>query len=100
MGDADEARELALGKAGLEELNRYTVYFGFNQDVIEDSERTTLDGAASEIGQHPEAIIDVYGFADPTGPDGYNLELGQRRAMEVVRYLSGTSPNQLSRLPR
>jgi|GEM_PF-1164618 len=96
-GTADEARELALGKAGLEEINRYTVFFAFNSDELRDSENGTLDQAANEIQSHPEAIIDVYGFADPAGPDGYNLELGQRRANEVVRYMIGASPNQLSK---
>jgi peptidoglycan-associated lipoprotein len=96
-GQADEARELALGKAGLEELNRYTVLFKFNSDKLEEDQTGTLDQAAGQITGHPEAIIDVYGFADPTGPDRYNLELGQRRANEVVRYLLGASPNQLSK---
>jgi peptidoglycan-associated lipoprotein len=96
-GTADEARELALGKAGLEEINRYTVFFAFNSDKLRDSENGTLDQAANEIQSHPEAIIDVYGFADPSGPDNYNLELGQRRASEVVRYLIGAAPNQLSK---
>jgi len=96
-GTADEARDLALGKAGLEEINRYTVFFGFNSDKLRDSENGTMDQAANEIQSHPEAIIDVYGFADPTGPDSYNLELGQRRANEVMRYLIAASPNQLSK---
>lgn len=94
---AEEARELALGKAGLEELNRYTVYFGFNEDVIDEGQKPVLDRAASEIAEHPEAIVDVYGFADPQGSDRYNLELGQRRAMEVVRHLAAGAPHQLSR---
>ena len=96
-GTADEARELALGKAGLEEINRYTVFFAFNKDQLRDSEHGTLDQAANDIQSHPEAIIDVYGFADPTGPDNYNLELGQRRANEVMRYLIAAAPNQLSK---
>jgi len=96
-GTADEARELALGKAGLEEINRYTVFFAFNKDKLRDSENGTLDQAANDIQSHPEAIIDVYGFADPTGPDNYNLELGQRRANEVMRYLIAAAPNQLSK---
>ena len=96
-GTADEARELALGKAGLEEINRYTVFFKFNSSDLRDSEIGTLDQAANEITNHPEAIVDVYGFADPTGPDNYNIELGQRRANEVMRHLVAASPNQLSK---
>jgi outer membrane protein OmpA-like peptidoglycan-associated protein len=96
-GTADEARDLALGRAGLEEVNRYSVFFRFDSDEIDDSERSTLDRAADEIASRPEVIVDVYGFADPTGPDRYNLSLGQRRAEEVVRYLAANSPTHLSR---
>jgi outer membrane protein OmpA-like peptidoglycan-associated protein len=94
---ADEARDLALGRAGLEEVNRYSVHFAFDSSVIDEGGEATLDRAASEIQDHPEVIVDVYGFADPTGPDTYNLELGNRRAMEVLRYLLEAAPNQLSR---
>jgi outer membrane protein OmpA-like peptidoglycan-associated protein len=94
---ADEARDLALGKAGLEEVNRYTVFFRFDSDGIDDGESATCDRAAAEIRDHPEVIVDIYGFADPTGPDTYNLDLGHRRAMEVLRYLVEEAPNQLSR---
>lgn len=94
---AGKARDLALGKAGLEEVNRYTVFFAFNSSAVDGPGKETLDRAAAEIQQHPEVIVDVYGFADPTGPDAYNLELGNRRAMEVLRYLLEAAPNQLSR---
>lgn len=94
---AGEARDLALGRAGLEEVNRYTVFFAFDSARIDDSGEATLSRAVSEIQDHPEVIVDVYGFADPTGSDSYNLELGNRRAMEVMRYLVEAAPNQLSR---
>jgi outer membrane protein OmpA-like peptidoglycan-associated protein len=95
--DASQARDLALGKAGLQEIDRYAVFFKFNSDKLSPDAIATLDKASREIGDHPEAIVDVYGFADPTGPDRYNLDLGERRAQEVVRYLAAVTPGQLSR---
>lgn len=94
---AGQARDLALGKAGLEEINRYTVLFDFDSSKLGTPARSTLDQAASQIQAHPEAIVDVYGFADPTGTDAYNLALGLRRADEVVRYLAAATPGQLSK---
>jgi outer membrane protein OmpA-like peptidoglycan-associated protein len=93
---AEQVRDLALGKAGLEELQRYTIRFGFDRDNLNTDATATLDQASSLLQEHPEAIVDVYGFADPTGPDRYNLDLGQRRAEEVVRYLVATTPGRLS----
>jgi peptidoglycan-associated lipoprotein len=73
------------------------VYFAFDSDALSDAETSTLDRAVGGIGEHPEALVDVYGFADPTGPATYNLGLGQRRAEAVLRYLVARSPDALSR---
>lgn len=94
---ASEARQLALGRVGLEEIDTHTVYFDFDSDTLTPEAEATLDQAAARIQRHPEAIVDVYGFADATGPDRYNLDLGQRRAMEVVRHLVDRTPHNLSR---
>jgi outer membrane protein OmpA-like peptidoglycan-associated protein len=94
---ASEARQMALGRVGLEEIDSYTVYFDFNSDELKSDATATLDQAAARLNRHPEAIVDVYGFADPTGPDRYNLDLGHRRAMEVLRHLVDGTPHNLSR---
>jgi peptidoglycan-associated lipoprotein len=94
---AVEARELALGRAGLEEVSSHTVLFGFDRDQLNDDALAMLDQVTQEIQLHPEVIVDIYGFADPTGPDRYNLDLGQRRAMSVMRYLVDRTPGQLSK---
>lgn len=95
--DAAEAREMALGKVGLEEIGTSTIYFGFNKDVLTDESAAALDQVAQQITQNPYCIVDVYGFADPRGADRYNLDLGQRRANEVVRYLADHSSSNLGR---
>lgn len=94
---AAEARDLALGKSGLEEVDRYSVHFAFASDRIDDEQAAILDRAAEQIRMHPEVVVDVYGFADPVGPESYNLDLAQRRAGEVLRYLVATGSGQLSR---
>lgn len=94
---AAEAREIALGRVGLSELATTTVYFDFNHDELSDESRQALGGFAAQISEEPACIVDVYGFADPTGSDRYNLDLGQRRASEVVRYLVEQSSSNLGR---
>ena len=96
-GSAVEARELALGRAGLEEISSSTELFAFDSDELTGDAQASLDQVAREIQGHPEVIIDVYGFADPTGPDRYNFDLGQRRAMSVMRHLVDQTPGQLSK---
>ncbi len=97
VGSASEARDIALGKVGLKETATHTVHFAFDSDNLTGEAKGVLDQAAREIQNQPESIVDIYGFTDRVGPDRYNYELGQRRAMRVLRYLADRAPGQLSR---
>lgn len=97
FGQAGEARDLALGKTGYQEAGQSTVSFAFNSDELSAAAKSTLDETARQIQEHPEYLVDVYGFTDRTGPARYNLVLGQRRADAVMRYLTQRTPGMLSR---
>ena len=90
-------KDLALGKVGYHEVKRYNVHFAFDSAELNDDAKNVLNQAAEEISNNPGYIVDLLGFADPTGPDAYNLTLGQRRAASVLRYLAGPKPEQFSR---
>jgi peptidoglycan-associated lipoprotein len=97
FGQAGEARDLALGHNGYQEAGRYTVSFAFGKDVLDQAAQSTLDETARQILDHPEYLVDVYGFTDSKGSARYNLALGQRRADAVMRYLTLRTPGMLSR---
>lgn len=96
-GLAGEAREMALGKYGYREIERYTVPFDFNQDDFESGSEVTLDEIASRMQAHPEYLVDVYGYTDARGSSRFNYDLGRRRAESVVRGLSERVPGSLHR---
>src|SRR5690606_27059466 len=56
-----------------------------------------LAEVAVRIRNHPEYLVDIYGFTDSAGSSSYNLELGQRRAEAVLRYLVAQGPGELQR---
>jgi outer membrane protein OmpA-like peptidoglycan-associated protein len=94
---AGEAREIALGKIGYREVGQYTATFALNSAELTEETRNVLEQAAREISDRPEVIVDVYGFADRSGPAQWNLTLGQHRAEAAMRYLVDLSPGQLAR---
>lgn len=94
---ASEARDIALGKMGLDEVGQFTAQFGFDKDELDESAQMALDQAAALALERPGALIDIYGFADQTGDARYNLELGRRRADAVLRYLADKAPGNLGR---
>jgi outer membrane protein OmpA-like peptidoglycan-associated protein len=74
------------------------VYFDFNKDTIQERSFEMLNQIASLLsGQGNIGLVLVGGHTDGKGSDVYNLNLSQRRADAVVRYLvgRGVAPNRL-----
>ncbi len=65
------------------------VTFGVNQADIQPSFYETLNSVAVVLDEFDATTVTVYGHADSTGSDQYNLELSQRRALSVANYLAG-----------
>lgn len=64
------------------------VLFKFDSDEIEDSSRATLDKLAVYLMKPPAfRRMDIAGHSDSIGSAVYNLDLSQRRARRVKRYL-------------
>ena len=94
QGTADKAvgQVSALGQK-FENRNNYTVLseekvkFKFNSATIEKSYLPALDTLAQQVKEKPDAILVMEGRTDSTGPDSYNIQLGEKRLEAVIRYL-------------
>lgn len=66
------------------------VFFAYDSDRILPQSYGLLDDVAAVIEKHPEIPkILVEGHTDADGSDSYNLDLSDRRAKSVMRYLIG-----------
>jgi peptidoglycan-associated lipoprotein len=74
-----------------------TVYFEFDRSTIQSSERSKIEAVASHLKSNPEHKLKVEGHCDERGTEGYNLALGERRALSVREYLInlGISPERI-----
>jgi peptidoglycan-associated lipoprotein len=63
------------------------IYFGFDQDVLDESARSQLARAADCIKQRGLGAVHMTGMTDPRGTEEYNLALGDRRAQSAKKYL-------------
>jgi OOP family OmpA-OmpF porin len=65
-----------------------SVYFENNLDVISPRSFKLLDSVANILNTHPEIEkVRIEGHTDNTGKAEYNLDLSQRRAEAVAKYL-------------
>ncbi|MGA0541659.1 OmpA family protein [Neotabrizicola sp. VNH66] len=74
-----------------------TVTFAFDSAQLSPEAMAVLDRQAHFIRQFPEVRFKVFGHTDLVGGQGYNYNLGLRRAKAVVNYLAarGISKSRL-----
>ncbi|SHJ13718.1 OmpA family protein [Wenxinia saemankumensis] len=82
------AARIALGQRFAAEIDS-TVTFDFNSAALGPEAQAVLSRQADWIRQFPELRFSVYGHTDGVGSNGYNYNLGLRRANAVVAYLVG-----------
>jgi len=66
-----------------------TVYFDFNKSTLNSKEKAKLDKLVKLIKQAKTiGTVDIAGYADSIGKDGYNKKLSSKRAASVKAYLA------------
>lgn len=87
---AIEAGKLAKGEFLYEvTLTDNDVQFGFDKYQLSDEAKAALDDFAKDIkAMDDPPYIEVQGHTDNIGSEQYNLELGYKRAEQVMRYLN------------
>ena len=75
-----------------------TIYFGFDQDAIDNQYVQLLQAHANFLRDHTNVKVLVEGHTDERGTPEYNIALGERRAKAVAKYLQtlGVQAEQLS----
>lgn len=65
------------------------VSFDHDSSRLQLNGQRLLDDAVTFLNSQSELKAEVVGYADSTGPDGYNLKLSHSRANSAVAYLVG-----------
>lgn len=79
-----------------------TVYFGFDDSNIQESERDRLDANAQCIEKTKGKNVYLMGHTDTSGTEEYNIALSERRAQSVADFLSrlGSDPARMQVVPK
>ncbi len=85
LGTAQASTVLA---DNLQLVSRDNVLFGVGAVLLSQSAREQLDTVAAKLPKAQRFALELQGFADPSGPAARNIELSQRRAEAVARYLN------------
>jgi peptidoglycan-associated lipoprotein len=81
------AERLANGAIEYEEVSTHRVHFAFDDYRLMPEAERVLDDLGARLPSYPRYVLEIRGHADATGPDRYNVRLGNERAQSVQRYL-------------
>lgn len=73
------------------ECELVAIHFDFNRANLSRAAQNTIAANARCLKERKVTSVTVEGHCDERGTDAYNLELGNRRARAVKRYLKGVS---------
>jgi OOP family OmpA-OmpF porin len=75
------------------------IYFDYDKATIQSRSFPILDAVAATMQGNPSIqLIEIQGHTDEQGNDAYNLDLSDRRAKSVMKYLvdKGVDPKRLT----
>ena len=64
------------------------VFYDFDKATIAENSREALERLGNMLRQNPNVTIELSAHCDYRGNDAYNMNLSQRRAESVVKYLT------------
>ena len=74
------------GTGDVDPLSVRTVYFGYDEAIINDEAQAIIRAHAEVLVENPDATVLISGHADERGTREYNLALGDQRAEAVSSY--------------
>ena len=79
-------------------IGEYAAHFKWNKWTITDVQRQELTPLLEILKTHPDATVEIVGWADPTGTLTANDIVSTRRATNVAEYLiqNGFPAGQIS----
>jgi outer membrane protein OmpA-like peptidoglycan-associated protein len=100
MGKAVEAEKAAKGKIIYQvTLSDDKVKFPLNRAEVSDEAKRLIDEAIAALKAENKGVyFEVEGHTDATGPEEYNLKLGEERALAVRNYLHDQHGIALNRI--
>jgi OmpA-OmpF porin, OOP family len=98
LAEANTAQEMVNNIDNYRPDQRATLSFDLNKATLTAADTQRLDQLAQDVGSLKHYVIEIQGYTDETGPKEYNLQLSQKRANAVIRYLTTNGKVPLVRI--
>lgn len=85
---ANKAQDMINNFDNYQAEQRATILFDLNKATLTKTDTQRLDQLAQNVSSLKHYVIQIQGYTDKTGAKDYNLQLSQKRANAVIRYLT------------
>jgi len=80
LAGLEDFEGMAMDRAA---LAAYTVHFAYDSSSVRSSDQGNVDAVASALSSESANKVLVEGHCDERGTEGYNMSLGERRALAL-----------------
>jgi outer membrane protein OmpA-like peptidoglycan-associated protein len=98
VSEANKAQEMVNNFDNYQPDQQATILFGLNKATLTEADMQRLDQLAQNVSSLKHYVIQIQGYTDQTGSKEYNLQLSQKRASAVIRYLTTNGKIPLVRI--
>lgn len=98
VAEANTAQEMVNNIDNYRADQHATILFELNKATLTPTDKQRLDQLAQDVSSLKHYVIQVQGYTDKTGSEAYNLQLSQKRANAVIRYLTSNGKVPLVRI--
>ena len=94
---AGEVQDPPEALTRVQEVERDTLHFSFDDATLRPEDRAKLDRWGSMLRRNRFLRLEVHGHTDAVGPEGYNAVLSENRAKAAFAYLmdQGVAPDRM-----
>ncbi|WP_020588000.1 OmpA family protein [Desulfobacter curvatus] len=92
-----DSEQSPLDKQRQQFLSRQ-IFFAFNSCQLDEQAQALAREQAAWLAANPEVSVEIIGYCDQSGPQDYNMALGEKRANAVKTFLVnlGIAPQRLT----
>ena len=95
--EPEAKKEITKDQIIIQKIDVTPVHFVSDKSYLTDYSKGIIDKLIKTMNTDQEYHVNIYGYADSQGSDGYNMKLSQERIVSVINYLTskGIAENRI-----
>lgn len=85
--EVEKQKEITLDQVEIQDIKATPIHFLSDKSYVTDYSKGILDKLIKILNGNKDYRVNIFGYADSQGSDGYNIQLSQDRIESTIKYL-------------